>query len=118
MPEAASLHDSSLAFQVAAGRRVFEAQAGYASWLGVNRSQVTRALRAGQRLGAQAAERSAGLGAVVGSLLTLMDEEVIPAWLLGINAHLGHRRPIDLIHEGAVAEVMAAIESERAGAFG
>lgn len=114
---APALTDSSVAFQVAAGRQVFRAQARYAAWLGVDRSQVTRAHRAGQRLQAPAAERAAGLAAVVGALLTELDEAVIPAWLFGINAHLGHRRPIDLIHAGAVADVMAAIESERAGSY-
>jgi len=111
------LYQSSTTFQVAAGRAVFEAQAPYAEWLGVNRSQVTRAMQGRQRLAATAAERAAALAAIVGSLLTVLDEPAIRGWLFGINAHLGHRRPIDLLHEGAVSEVMMAVEAERSGAF-
>ncbi len=117
MTTPAALYQSSATFQVAAGRAVFEAQAPYAAWLGVNRSQVTRAMQGRQRLSETAADRAAALAAVVGTLLTVVDEAAIRPWLFGINAHLGHRRPIDLLHEGAIAEVIGAVEAERSGAF-
>jgi hypothetical protein len=34
-----------------------------------------------------------------------------------MNAHLADRRPIDLIRQGRLSEVIAAIEAEKAGAF-
>jgi transcriptional regulator with XRE-family HTH domain len=38
-------------------------------------------------------------------------------WLFGVNAHLGHARPIDLLTRGRVADVLRAIEADETGAF-
>jgi len=46
-----------------------------------------------------------------------LEEGSIAKWLRGMNAHLGDRRPIDVIRQGRLSEVVAAIEAERAGAF-
>jgi uncharacterized protein (DUF2384 family) len=37
--------------------------------------------------------------------------------LFGINGHLGDRRPIDLLRQGNLSEVIAAIEALKSGSF-
>ena len=51
------------------------------------------------------------------ALEQVFDPRVIPDWLLGVNAHLGDQRPLDVLREGHVAEVMSAVEAERTGSF-
>lgn len=94
----------------------FTSEAELAEWLGVNRSQLTR-YRRGQRPRGETAWRLVGLDAVVAALDQFLEPGAIGDWLQGINAHLGHQRPIDLLRQGRVAEVMAAVEAERAGSF-
>ena len=53
----------------------------------------------------------------VTKLRGFIDDALIPEWLRGINAHLGHRTPLDVIRTGRVSEVLAAIEAEKSGAF-
>ena len=36
---------------------------------------------------------------------------------MGINAHLGDRRPIDLLREGSLSLVIAAIEALKTGTY-
>lgn len=43
--------------------------------------------------------------------------EVIPDWLQGESPDLGGRRPIDLIREGRIVEVLAALEAQVSGSF-
>jgi hypothetical protein len=38
-------------------------------------------------------------------------------WLRGVNAHLDNRRPVDLIRQGSLSEVIAAIEAMKRGAY-
>jgi hypothetical protein len=38
-------------------------------------------------------------------------------WLDGLNPHLGDSRPSDLLRNGRVAEVLAAIEADETGAY-
>ncbi|MGH7703692.1 MAG: hypothetical protein ACREMO_11390 [Gemmatimonadales bacterium] len=102
--------------QAVCGTAVLGSKAALAAWLNVHRSQVTR-LERGQEIGHEPGWRLAGLGAVVGALSQVYDPEVIPDWLKGINAHLNHQRPIDLLHQGRVAEVMAAVEAARTGSY-
>ena len=84
--------------------------------LEINRSQVTRS-RQGQRFRGESAWRATGLQVVVAALLQFLEPAVIADWLQGTNAHLNHRRPLDLLRDGHVAAVMAAVEAERAGSF-
>jgi hypothetical protein len=97
-------------------RTVFSSEAELAAWLGVNRSQLTR-YKQGQLPSGQPAWRLVGLDAAIAALEQLFEPEVVPGWLQGINAHLNHQRPLDLLREGRVAEVMAAVEAERSGSF-
>jgi uncharacterized protein (DUF2384 family) len=63
------------------------------------------------------AARIVGLDAVVELLSAYLEATSIPKWLMGLNAHLGDRRPIDLIRQGSLSDVFAAIEALKAGSF-
>jgi len=103
--------------EVASGTTIFGNRASLADFLDVHRSQVTRAAQGIQELQQDPAWRLTGVGVVYAALRHVLDDEVIPSWLLGSNAHLNFRRPMDLLREGRVAEVMAAVEAERSGSF-
>jgi uncharacterized protein (DUF2384 family) len=50
-------------------------------------------------------------------LLQTFEVATARKWLTGLNAHLGNRRPIDLLAKNRVAEVVAAIEQAEAGSY-
>jgi len=104
------------AAKVAALARDFETQSALADLLGVSRSRVTRWLK-GEGIDPLNAERIDLLELVWSNLLRLYEPSTAREWLLGLNAHLGDRRPIDLIRRGRIEELMRAIRSERAGSF-
>lgn len=98
-------------------RRAFPSDAQLAEALGVNRSQVKR-WRAGEtEPGQENAERVVALDAAVALLSGYLEPTSVPKWLMGVNAHLADRRPIDLLREGNLSEVIAAIEALRSGAY-
>ena len=94
----------------------FSSDAELAEWLGINPNLLARYVN-GHRPRGQTAWRLIGLDAVLAALEQVLDPRVSPDWLLGINAHLGDRRPLDVLQEGRVAEVMSAVEAERTGSF-
>jgi len=94
----------------------FPDDADLARSLGVHRSAVVRWKR-GEAPAARNWEQLVGLDTVVSLLEGFLEEGSIAKWLRGINAHLGDRRPIDVIRQGRLSEVVAAIEAEKAGAF-
>ena len=94
----------------------FASDAELAAWLGVNPTLLAR-YRNGHRPRGQTAWRLIGLDAVLAALEQIFDPRIIPDWLLGVNAHLGDQVPLDVLREGRVAEVMAAVEAERTGSF-
>jgi hypothetical protein len=102
--------------KVGALRDDFRTAARLADLLGVDRSQVTRWLR-GAGIDPLNAEKVDLLELVWGSLLRLYERDAALAWLEGINPHLGDRRPVDLIRQGRIEELMKAIRAERADAF-
>jgi transcriptional regulator with XRE-family HTH domain len=94
----------------------FGGQAEVARALGVDRSRVTRWLRDA----APDATNQRKLESVefaMARLLQTLHRETAVSWLYGLNAHLGDRRPIDLLADGRVSEVLAAIEAEETGAY-
>jgi uncharacterized protein (DUF2384 family) len=101
---------------VDAGEVVFGSRAALAQWVGTHRSQITRAAR-GQELGGEEGWRLSGLAAVVTALLAIYEPEAISGWLQGNNPHLGDRRPLDVLAEGDVAAVMAAVQAARTGVY-
>src|SRR5262245_38596824 len=106
----------ALADKVEALRADFRSAATLADLLGVDRSQVTRWLR-GAGIDPLNAERVDLLELVWANLLRLYDRDAALAWLEGLNPHLGDRRPIDLVRQGRIEELMRAIRAERADAF-
>ncbi|MGH7575214.1 MAG: hypothetical protein ACREM1_08825 [Longimicrobiales bacterium] len=102
--------------QAGAGEVAFGGRAALAEWAGIHRSQITR-LAGGQDIGGEPGWRIAGLMAVVLALLEVYEADAVPGWLEGINPHLNHRRPLDVLAEGDVAEVMAAVQAARVGSF-
>jgi hypothetical protein len=108
--------DSSTWLLYLAARRPFASDAALADALGVHRSQVARWKRGGQADPANE-ERLRNLGTVVESLTGYLEPAAISDWLAGINPHLGHRRPIDVLLAGNVTDVIAAVEAERRGAY-
>ncbi|OLC89025.1 MAG: hypothetical protein DMD38_14595 [Gemmatimonadetes bacterium] len=101
-------------YQVA--KVAFPDDADLARSLGVHRSAVVRWKR-GEAPAAKNWEQLVGLDTVVSLLEGFLEEVSIAKWLRGTNAHLGDRRPIDVIRQGRLSEVVAAIEAEKAGAF-
>jgi len=87
-------------------------QSQVASALRVNRAQVTRWLR-GARPDPLNEARIDALEFVLARLRQTLALGTAVKWLTGVNAHLGNRRPIDLLADHRVAEVVAAIEQEQ-----
>ena len=58
-----------------------------------------------------------GIEFVLTRLLAVYERDTALKWLQGMNAHLRNRRPIDLLGDGRVAEVLGAIEAEETGAY-
>src|SRR5260370_27612306 len=94
----------------------FPDDADLARSLGVHRSAVVRWKR-GESPAPENWEQLVGLDTVVSLLEGFLDTGTIAKWLRGLNAHLGDRRPIDVIRQVPLSEVIAAIEAEKAGAF-
>lgn len=97
-------------------RRAFPSDAAMARALGVHRSSVTRWKR-GEVASEEHHERLVALDAVIDLLTGFLEPASVPKWLTGVNAFLGHRRPIDLLRQGRLSEVVAAVEAEKDGAY-
>jgi transcriptional regulator with XRE-family HTH domain len=91
-------------------------QARVARLLGVSRSRVSRWLRDAEP-DAENRRKLEGAEFVVAQLLEIFDRDTALKWLEGMNAHLGDRRPVDLLADGRGAEVLAAIEATETGAY-
>lgn len=102
--------------RVLSARRAFRSDADLAHALGVDRSRIVR-YRRGEEPSGPVAETLIGLDVVISLLDGFLDAAVIPDWLQGVNAHLGNRRPLDVLRTGPLSDVIAAIEAERSGAF-
>lgn len=97
-------------------RRAFSSDAEMAEALGVDRAQLPR-WREGQVPDRRNADRLAGLDLVVELLTGYLSDSSIPKWLDGINAHLDNRRPLSVLREGRLSEVVAAIEAMKSEAY-
>lgn len=96
--------------------RVLGSDAAVADLLDVSRSQPRR-WREGQSPDPENRDRIIGLDAVIALLSGFLAESSIPKWLNGVNAHLDNRRPISVLREGRIADVIAAIEAQKAGVY-
>lgn len=97
-------------------RSAFPSDAAIADFAGIDRSRVTR-FKQGKNLEPDTAALLDAVGAAVTQLRGFLDDDAIPDWLRGSNAHLGHRTPFDVLRTGRLSEVIAAIEAEKSGAF-
>jgi hypothetical protein len=113
----ATIRPGYYAMRLQAVRRAFASDAQVADALGVDRSQVKRWLEGTTEPGPGNAERVVGLDAAVELLTGYLSPTSIPKWLMGTNAHLGDRRPVDLIRQGNLSEVIGAIEALKSGAY-
>jgi hypothetical protein len=105
-----------VAARLLSAERALGSATAVAEWLGVDRSRVTR-WKGGELPDPALEEQLVALDAVVSLLRGYLDEDVIADWLLGINANLGDRRPLDVLRDGRLSEVVAAVEAEKSGAF-
>lgn len=105
------------AVRVESARQAFSSDAKLAEALGVDRAQVKRWREGATEPGPEKAERVIGLDAAVALLSRYLEPTSIPKWLMGTNAHLGDRRPVDLLRQGNLSEVIAAIEALRTGSY-
>jgi uncharacterized protein (DUF2384 family) len=94
----------------------FRSQRRLAELLEVSPAQVTR-WRQGRGIDELNARRVDLLELVMSSLLRLYSPDVAELWLVGLNPHLGDRRPIDLVRAGRSRELLDALAQERAGSF-
>jgi transcriptional regulator with XRE-family HTH domain len=108
---------ASYAARLESARRVFSSDAQVAEVIGVDRSQVTRWREGATEPGPENADRIVGLDAVVELLHGYLEPSSIDKWLRGFNAHLGDRRPIDLLRQGILSEVIGAIEALKSGSY-
>jgi hypothetical protein len=97
-------------------RSAFPSDAAIAEFAGIDRSRVTR-FKQGKNLEPETSALLDAVGVTVTQLRGFLDDDLIPEWLRGVNAHLGHRTPLDVLRTGRLSEVIAAIEAEKSGAF-
>jgi len=96
--------------------RILGSDAAVADLLDVSRAQPRR-WREGQIPDPENRDRIIGLDAVIALLSGFLAESSIPKWLSGVNAHLDNRRPMHVLREGRIADVIAAIEAQKAGVY-
>jgi transcriptional regulator with XRE-family HTH domain len=104
------------ALKVEALSRDFRSQRRLADALGVSPAQVSRWKR-GQGIDPDNAERLDLLELAMSSLLRLYEPSTAEKWLFGLNPFLRQRRPIDVIRQGKVEELLGAIRQEQASSF-
>jgi uncharacterized protein (DUF2384 family) len=91
-------------------------QASLARLIGVSPSRVTRWLQ-DEVPDLENRRKVEGIEFILSRLMGIWERQTALKWLQGVNAHLGNRRPVDLLAAGRVAEVIEALESEETGAY-
>jgi hypothetical protein len=97
-------------------RSAFPSDAAIAEYARVDRSRVTR-FKQGKNLEPATDALLVDVSNVVSKLRGFLDDDMIPEWLRGINAHLDNRTPLDVLRTGRLSEVIRAIEAEQSGAY-
>ena len=92
-------------------------QAVIAGFFDVHRSSITRWLKGADLPNSENQIRIAALRLILMRLSSVFHPPTGQKWLQGINAHLGNNRPIDLVKQGRISEVLAAIEQADAGSY-
>jgi transcriptional regulator with XRE-family HTH domain len=91
-------------------------QAEVARTLGVSRSRISRWLK-DEEPDLVNLRKLEGVEFIFARLLQTFEPSTARKWLTGVNAHLGDRRPVDLLRQGRVRDVLVAIEAEETGAY-
>jgi hypothetical protein len=92
-------------------------RAGVARLLQVDRSRVTRWLEANEEPDQANRRAIDAFEFALERLTTRYRLATALKWLEGLNPRLGDSRPSDLLRNGRVAEVLAAIEADETGAY-
>ncbi|MCH7730897.1 MAG: DUF2384 domain-containing protein [Candidatus Marinimicrobia bacterium] len=91
-------------------------QSSVADLLNVNRSSVSRWLK--KELPDRNNQlRITALVLVMQHLQMVFEPETSRNWLEGTNAHLSNQRPIELLSQGRISEVLSAIEQAELGSY-
>ena len=96
--------------------QAFGGQSEVARLLHVHRSRISRWL-AGDEPDPRNQAHLEALEFVLARLLQTFTLATSRKWLTGTNAHLGDRRPLDLLANNRVAEVIAAIEQDELDSY-
>lgn len=97
-------------------RDVLGADRATAALLGVSPSQIS-GWRRGQVPELDNADHLAALALVIEMLARWLYSDAVEGWLHDANAHLDDRTPAYLIRHGRVADVIGALDAEKAGTF-
>ncbi len=92
-------------------------RAAVARLLRVDRSRVTRWLEAGEPPDQANRRAIDAFEFALERLTSRYRLETALKWLEGLNPHLGDSRPSDLLRNGRIAEVLAAIEADETGSY-
>ncbi len=91
-------------------------QAEVARILEVDRSRVSRWLKT-EEPDPENTRKLEGFELVMARLLRSYDRDTAVSWLGGFNAHLGGRRPLDMLAHGRVSEVLGALAADELGTY-
>jgi hypothetical protein len=84
--------------------------------VGVATAEV-EAWKAGQMPNDEQLRRLRDLATIVARLADYYDPRAIPDWLYGQSPDLGGRRPVELLREGNLADVLSVAEAQISGAY-
>jgi hypothetical protein len=91
-------------------------QARVARLLGVSPSRVSRWLRT-EEPDPENRRKLEGVEFVLARLLSLYRREAAIDWLQAVNPFLRNQRPIELLAEGRITDVLQAIDADEAGTY-
>jgi transcriptional regulator with XRE-family HTH domain len=103
--------------RIESARRAFRSDAALAEAIGVNRAQIRRWREGKTEPSSENLDRLIGLEAVVEMLSGYLEPSTINDWLEGFNADLANGRPTYFIRRGRLPEVLAAVQTLKAGSF-
>jgi hypothetical protein len=96
---------------------VFGRQSKLADLFSTSTASVSRWLNKEDTPQPEFAEKILGVSYIVYRLSNLLEPEAVHAWLHGVNDHLHHQKPIDLIRQGRLTDVISALDEYDAGGF-
>jgi transcriptional regulator with XRE-family HTH domain len=91
-------------------------QARVARLLGVSPSRVSRWMN-GEQPDRENRRKLEGIEFVLARLSMLYYPDVAWDWLHGMNRFLRDHRPVDLLSQGRITEILSAIDAEEAGSY-